>query len=47
MVPDEYEEEETEVRQDLDGEWYTKDEFIEEYGGTKEWDRATRSSTSL
>ena len=33
---------EVERRFDEDGELYTRAEFVEEYGGTVEWDRARR-----
>ena len=32
------------VRQDTDGEWYTRAEFMEYYGSTAEWE-ATRAVT--
>ena len=31
-----------EKRKDTDGRWYTKAEFVQCYGGTAEWDRATK-----
>ena len=37
-----YWQEEAERRQDSDGTWYTKAEFMSEYSGTAEWDRAKR-----
>ena len=37
-----YWQEEAERRQDSDGVWYTRAEFVSEYGGTAEWDRAKR-----
>ena len=37
---------EPERRYDADGDaWFTKDEFIEYYGGTAEWDTARRATT--
>ena len=33
-----------EVRQDTDGEWYTRAEFIEYYGSTTEWE-GTRAAS--
>ena len=33
-----------ERRYDLDGELYTRAEFVEEYGGTREWDAAERQA---
>ena len=35
---------EQEKRQDTDGGWYTKSEFIKCYGGTAEWEKATRKA---
>ena len=34
--------EEEERRFDEDGELYTREQFVEEYGGTEEWDAARR-----
>ena len=36
------EEDEPEIRQAADGEWYTESEFVDYYGGRDEWETAKR-----